>query len=466
MVKANRLGATLTAIGLVGALAACSTSGPKTAMHGDLLFGKKVDTANIGLATRAQMALASNDIANATDLAERAVENSPSDAGFRALLGNCYLAAGRFASAEAAYRDSLSLVSGQPQVALKLALVQTALGNRADALAILTAAQGVLDPADIGLAVALAGRPDQAIEVLEPAARGPNADARLRQNLALAYALAGNWDMARVVTEQDVPADQVDARLDQFRALAKPGKPGTAVASFIGVTPASSDPGQPVRLALGKTTDTTRLAAVKMPVAPAPVAAPAPAAVAVVETPMPMPMPRPMPVAAPVRVASAPVAPAPVKVAVAAPISAPAPVKIATVMPAPKPAPVKASIREPRPALSPAAVRLSQPLPQLRHAALRKTGASTAVVQLGAFSSSDRVELAWNHASARFAALRPYQPMSAQYSSPRGTVYRLSIKGFASNREAIALCAALKRAGRACFVRPASGDAPVEFASR
>ena len=42
------------------------------------------------------------DGGRAIPLAERAVEKSPRDAGFRALLGNCYLAGGRFASAEAA----------------------------------------------------------------------------------------------------------------------------------------------------------------------------------------------------------------------------------------------------------------------------------------------------------------------------------------------------------------------------
>ena len=50
-----------------------------------------------------------NDSATAISLAERAVEASPNDAGFRALLGNIYFAAGRFASAESAYRDSISL---------------------------------------------------------------------------------------------------------------------------------------------------------------------------------------------------------------------------------------------------------------------------------------------------------------------------------------------------------------------
>ena len=85
MVKPIRLGATLTAIGLVGALAACSTPGSHKAMTGNTLFGK-IDSTNIGIATRAQLALAANDVATAVTLAERAVGNTPKDAGFRALM--------------------------------------------------------------------------------------------------------------------------------------------------------------------------------------------------------------------------------------------------------------------------------------------------------------------------------------------------------------------------------------------
>jgi Flp pilus assembly protein TadD len=459
MVKANRLGVTLTAIGLVGALAGCATVDQKYAMRGKTIFGTKVDTANIGLATRAQLALAANDVQGAIPLAERAVENSPKDAGFRALLGNVYLAAGRFASAEAAYSDSLALLDTQPQVALKLALVQTAQGRNAEALAVLTSAQKMLDPADLGLAVALAGRPDQAVQVMEPAARAQGADARLRQNLALAYALAGNWDMARTVTEQDVPGDQVDARIQQFMALAKPGKSGAAVASFIGVSPAATDTGQPIRLALNKEAAKQRMAEAVAPrvapVAPAPtpveVAVVPAAPVAVAEVAAAAPIPAPVPVPVPID-----------NVRKSALIAAAAPrvqtsVKVAV-------APV--ALRQARPALSPASVRLAESIPQLRKAAIRSNGASRTVVQLGAYSSRDRIEGAWANASGKVAALRGYQPMAARFEGARGIVYRLSVKGFANNREAFALCAEVKRAGKPCFVRNESGDAPVEFASR
>ena len=95
-----RFGSTLTALALV--LGGCAmTHAPKTAG----LFDTRVDTSNIGVATKALAALDANHPTEAVALAERAVANSPTDAGFRSLLGNCYFAAGRFASAEAADVD-------------------------------------------------------------------------------------------------------------------------------------------------------------------------------------------------------------------------------------------------------------------------------------------------------------------------------------------------------------------------
>lgn len=442
MNKSHRLGTALTAVSLVAIATACA--GPGNRPRSASIFGGKVDTGNIGLATRAQMALASNDVATAIPLAERAVERSPNDAGFRALLGNCYLAAGRFASAEAAYRDSLTLVPTQPQVALKLALVQIAQGKNDEAKLLLAEAQGLLDPADTGLALALAGDPQSAVGLLEQVARNPGSDSRTRQNLALAHAFAGNWEQARTVAAQDVPADQLDSRIQHWMVLAKPARASDQVAAFIGIQPVAGDPGQPIRLALNKN-EAVRQAAAE------PIAAPVPAqqlsAVAVVDLP---------PAAEPVAVAAAEPVPAPE----AAPIAAPQPT----------PAPVYASapIREARPALSPAAVRLSDSVPALRKAAapLPRKGNSRAVVQIGAYSSRGNVAIGWSKVAGKYGALKRYTPVTARYAGPNGTFYRLSVKGFASNREAANLCASLKRAGANCFVRSVSGDAPVQFASR
>jgi len=453
MTKPNRIGAALSAVSLIAMTAACAgpgSSGPRSAS----IFGGKVDTSNIALATRAQAALATNELQTAISLAERAVENSPRDAGFRALLGNCYLAAGRYASAEAAYRDSLSLVASQPQVVLKLALMQISQGKNDEAKNLLAAAQSILDPADTGLALALAGDPQSAVAVLEPAARAVGADSRVRQNLALAYAFSGDWSQARVVASQDVPADQLDGRIQQWMALAKPARASDQVAAFIGIQPVA-DPGLPVRLALNKD-DAVRQAAA------APVQTPeAPAAelssVATVELP-PVPQSEPVAIAAAEPVAAPLPQPEPVAIAAAAP--EPAPVELAE-------APVS-PIRQARPALSPAAVLIAEPVMKLSRAALSKphAGKSRAVVQLGAFSSRNRIELAWERATSKYSVLRGYTPVSARFDSGKGTVYRLSVKGFDSDRDAKLLCESLKRSGRACFVRATSGDAPVQFASR
>ena len=54
----------------------------------------------------------------------------------------------------------------------------------------------------------------------------------------------------------------------------------------------------------------------------------------------------------------------------------------------------------------------------------------------------------------------------AAFSARNGTVYRLAIKGFASQQEAIARCRLLKSRGGSCFVRNVAGDAPLQIASR
>jgi D-alanyl-D-alanine carboxypeptidase len=440
MTKSNRLGTALAAVSLIAITAACTTPASKV---GSASFGGPVNSGELGLATKAQLALAANDIESAISLAERAVERSPQDAGFRALLGNCYLAAGRFASAEAAYRDSLSIYSAQPQVVLKLALVQIALGKSDEAKLLLAESQGLVDPSDAGLALALAGDPQAAVALLEPVARQVGADARTRQNLALAYAFAGNWEQAKVVAAQDVPADQLDARLQQWMTLSNPARASDQVAALIGIQPAATDAGQPVRLALNKV-EGAREASVE------PVVQPYVEPAASVE------------LSSSATVELAPAAPAPVAVPPVVLASAPAPDTVTR-------ADIQtASLREARPALSPAAARLSDPLPTLRKASAPRpaTGKSKSVVQLGAYSSRERVAAAWAKVSGKHGSLKNYVPVTARFTGAHGTVYRLSVKGFDNSKEAAGYCASLKRNGRDCFVRAASGDAPVQFASR
>ncbi len=458
--KALRFGSAVSAVALVAILAGCA--GPMARE------GSAVRTnPNLAFALRAQMALGSGDYASASNFAERAVENRADDAALRTLLGNAYFAAGRFASAASAYRDSLTLAPAQPQVVLKLALVEIAQGRNADALALLESGRGMIDPSDHGLALAIAGRPNEAVQLLDMAARAIGAEARVRQNLALAHALAGDWMAARTIAEQDLSPGQVDQRIQQWMALAKPARPSDQVAALIGVTPAASDPGQPVRLALSRSSDTRYAQAA--PVVPAPVFAPQPVPVA---APVPAP---PQAVAAPAFTAPEP---APIAVAAAEPAPAPEP---EPAKPTPKAesmtfvqammaaeAPSAFGALAPRERVAPAKPAGNKAKPaSLRKAAMPVArGRSNAVVQLGAYGSPQRVQLAWQQLTGRYPALRNYTPRRARCAGPRGRVWRLAIMCFARQRAAIARCNQLRGRGGGCFVRTAAGDAPVQLASR
>jgi Flp pilus assembly protein TadD len=482
MSKPIRFGSAVSAIIVASMLGACATPQVKTG------FGGKAEDVDVGVATRALAALNSNNIPMAIALGERAVAKDPHDAGFRTLLGNAYFAAGRFWSAEAAYKDSLTIYSNQPQVVLKLALVETALGKNDQAVSFLEAARTVLDPSDYGLALALAGRPADAVVVLDAAARLPGADARVRQNLALAHALAGDWTEARTIAAQDVPAGQLDARIEQWMQLAKPARPGDQVAALVGVTPAAVDQGQPIRLALRQ--PETRLAEA------APVSDPAPVAAA---QPAPAPQPRwaevaPPPPPAPAAAAPqfveavAPSAPVPQVVQAIAPAAKPAPERAPVIAeasaPAPKPAvvelspaPVTMAMVAPSPAApaafvpfmpakAPRAVKAIKPHRAAAVAPRPRLRQGDSVMQLGAYRSPAQVSQAWARLTQRYPALRAYLPLRARFDSPKGTFWRLSVQGFESERDAVLRCRTLKTRGGQCFVRDFAGDAPVQIASR
>src|SRR4051794_22368760 len=149
MSKLSRFGSSASFAALASVLAGCASP------HSHIRSVSSKPDGEVGLAARAIGAFNSNDIPTAIDFAERAVAKTPTDAGFRGLLGNVYFAGGRFASAESAFKDSLAIYSNQPQVVLKLALVEIARGETAQAIALLDSGQAVIDPADYGLALAL-----------------------------------------------------------------------------------------------------------------------------------------------------------------------------------------------------------------------------------------------------------------------------------------------------------------------
>ena len=219
-------------------------------------------------AKKAAKALTKQKLERAIALAEIAVGLQPRDAGYRLLLGQAYLASGRFQSAETSFIDTLTLDPERERAALNLALTQIALGKGDAARSTLADYRDKLPAADFGLATALSGNPEEAVRILEFATRAPDATAKTRQNLALAYAMAGKWTNAKVMAVQDLTPDEADIRLSQWATFVRPGSAPDQVASLLGVKP-QDDAGQPTRLALAPSV--TQVAAITPAFEPSPV---------------------------------------------------------------------------------------------------------------------------------------------------------------------------------------------------
>lgn len=456
--------------------AAISSSAPSTQRDADRA------------AARAMAAIEARDGARAVEQAEKAVALDGHSAGRRALLGHAYLVAGRFGSARAAFRDSLSLDPQQPRVALNLALTELATGAAPAARARLNALDGHAAAADLGLAFALAGDMERAVPMLESAARAEDADARTRQNLALGYALAGRWAEARATAALDLPADRISRRMLEWAVLAQPRTSWDQVAGVLGVTP-HYDPGQPVALALVPDAVPNRTAPTAAPIAVAEAAPPAVRELPIVDAPPPAiaanivpPLLAPaaprlaVATARPDAVVDAPETYPPTSIArfgdgdTAHYASAPAPhVAEAIVKPATAiahHAPVPPLIAAPQ---QPMKVAYVAPIraPASADRQIMRQGKGNYVVQLGAYSAAARVEVAWNRIASRVRMVEDYTPSSSAFELQQvGTVYRLSLAGFETRAAATSVCEQVRAKGGDCFVRAVGADRPVRWVSR
>jgi Flp pilus assembly protein TadD len=387
----------------------------------------RADTGAAKAAGAAHAALGAGHIPQAVAQAEQAVALQPRDARYRALLGQTYLAAGRFVSAATSFHDARVLDPADGRAGLNLALAEVALGNRAAALSVLAEIRGSVDEGDRGLAMALAGDRAGAVAVLDSAARAPGADARTRQNLALAHALAGEWRAARTIAAQDLSGDALEQRMRQWARFSQPSTDWQQVAALLNVAPAL-DRGQPVALAL--------VAEPAGPVATAAAPTAAEASLLAATAPVVAPL-----VAAPTLIA-APAAPS-----VAAMPGAP--VAVTAVASAPTPMIYK----QPAPAETARVAAFVQPA-----AATAPSRDGRFVIQLGAYSSVARVEAGWRRSVARFHLLADYAPTSGSVVYRGTTLHRLALSGFGTRAEASGLCARLKADGGDCFVRAAAGE--------
>jgi Flp pilus assembly protein TadD len=414
----------ISALLLGGTMVGCAANGGSVASASDRsgALAAKGAAANAG---KAGAALARRDGTAAIGYAEGAVALMPQSAEYRMLLGQSYLQGGRFASASHAFVDTLVLSPTNGKAALNLALSQVATGDWQAARHTLEINAAIIPAADLGLAMSLAGDTAGGITVLTAAARSPQTNAKVRQNLALSFALAGRWQEARVVAAADMAPADVDARLEQWATFAQPVRASDQVAGLLGVR-AVADTGQPVALALN---------------APERVAPNVPEqALAAAD---------PVAVQVPVEVAAAPVA------------------GFSKVSFGPRQEVVQSlPAMMLRPAGGPIKVA-STPVVSTRGTATAayEAKAPTAgnwYVQLGAFESAGVAKDAWDRASRRFAVLAGYTPNGMSFKARGEEYYRLSVGGF-SRSAADSMCRQYRAKGGTCFVRMGAGDTMAQW---
>ncbi len=392
----------------------------------------------------AQSALAKGEADKAIRHAEAAVLAEPRNPGFRALLGAAYMEAGRFQSAATSFSDALDLGDENPRTVLSYALAKTALGDNPGAVAVLDEYAGLIDPADLGLAMALAAQPERGVHILVNAVRASDESTpKLRQNLAYAYALAGNWRAARVMAAEDVPADRLDARLGEWAAMAAPEMFQQRIAALLGVTP-RGDAGQPQQLALANFPSQETMVAEAAAQAPGEFAAAEPAAgptESVAEA---------FAYAAP---AVETVDPSPVT---ARYVSSPVVQDLPGASPArPAPAAPRVVGASSQRRMAVAAAPAPAPAPAAAKADASDKAAGTHLVQLGSYDSKLEAERGWTMLKGKFASLRDHQPVVTQAVVNGRTFWRLAAEGFGP-KSAKAMCGTIKAAGRGCFAYAAS----------
>jgi Flp pilus assembly protein TadD len=388
----------------------------------------------------AQAALSKGQADKAIMHAEAAVLAEPRNPGYRALLGAAYMEAGRFQSAATSFGDALDLGDDNPRTVLSFALAKIAMGEGRSAAAVLDEYAQAIDPADLGLALALAGEPQRGVHVLVNAVRNSDqVSPKLRQNLAYTYALAGNWRAARVMAAEDVPADQLDSRLTEWAAMTAPEMYQQRIAALLDVAP-QYDVGQPQRLALGNFPSQDMMVAEAAAQAPAEMMAEAPAA----ETAPMMAKADPAPT-----FAQAFAAPAPSVETVAVTGSGIRYVSNPVVQPLPA---ARAERAAPRMAAS--SQRRMAPSAAPAPVASDK-GAASHLVQLGSYDSKAEAQRGWVMLQGKFPQLKDHKLVVTEAVVNGRTFWRVAAEGFGP-RSAQNLCSTVKSAGRGCFAYAAS----------
>jgi Flp pilus assembly protein TadD len=410
---------------------------------------------------KAQSALEDGKVSKAVVHAESAVLADPRNAQNRALLGATYLEAGRFQAAATSFSDAIELGDTDPRTVLSYALAQIALGNSYEAVAALDQAQNEINPADLGLALALAGDTNRGVAVLSDALRNGQSTPKIRQNLAYAYALQGNWRAARIMAAEDVPADMVSDRIGEWAEQAAPEQFQTRIANLLQVDPVY-DGGQPAQLALANFPSHGEMVADAAADIDEPALAQADAPQIAIDTPVEEPAPEPAPAQSVAVAFATNDTAAPAKPRIAAN-------QRAATGPVVQPLPADYTPADTKPAKPKS--RLAASSSQRRMAATSDSSDGTHLVQLGSFSSRKNAERAWGIYQTRYPQLSGRDVVITEAKVGGKTYFRVAAAGYGA-RSAAALCSTVKAGGKGCIAyserRPLPGaiDRGIRVASR
>ena len=161
----------------------------------------------------------------ATGVADRAAAQWPNDPQILSEAGKVKLAAGKPDEAIVLLKRAIDLNGKDWRTLSALGLAYDRKGDYAAAdesykaaLAISPENASILN--NYGMSRAMANDLDGARGILLRAVMMPNADVRVRQNLALVYALSGDMAKAEELTRRDLPPALANATLDYYRQLA------------------------------------------------------------------------------------------------------------------------------------------------------------------------------------------------------------------------------------------------------
>lgn len=407
----------------------------------------KVAPGSASSMAKAEKAIAKGKGPKAVAYAEAAVLADPRNAEMRSLLAKAYIEAGRFGSAATAFEEAMQLGDVSGRTVLMQALTLSAAGRLTEAQTLLDRYERNLDPADFGLAITVAGRPQQGIQVLSNVLRSGINTMQVRQNLAYAFALNGDWRSARLVAQQDLSADVLAQRMGQWAVLAQPQMAAERVAALLN-TNVAPDSGQPAELALANFPSETQLALAAVAEAET-----APTSlVEAADTELPA-----------VASADATDFAASFNMEETAPSDTPAsaPVAVSRVAAAPRivlPKPVPALVADEPASSKPVSVAKAQPTrPSKAFAAAFTPGNYT--IQLGSFASGAIADEAWSRFLKRYPELKGATKSVTKAKVDGKIYYRVAAAGFAKS-SANEVCGVVKKRGGGCFAYASARTLP------